>query len=767
MADSENNLQVGVIVETAGLTTGTAQVSEAVEQMAARIKLAFGSVERAPEGVQNAFAVMKNSSRQSAQVVTDAVNSLNQALTVVPPKAAAAGSSIDRAMQTAAARIFVTEAGLGRMGLALSRVGIAAGALGPLFTAAFPVLAAVGVVTLIENMIKKFKELEELSAKTAHSVLELTEQIDTQSESLDIENDRLDIQIAKLEHKPTNELGLIIDENIKKLRDLGRETDTDLAKLIKLFEEGPGFFSAFAGLTKINLSAVGAALGPLQLQYDMAVAARDVDAEKNVLLKAQQTIQAAITAEAQRQKDVIAANAELQQRSVLNARVRPPALDTKADTTNLFTLDLALKAVNVRLADFDKLKEQAGKRTTVGGLEQKKEQAELAKKTAAEQKENLKEYLKMLDEEVEKKALAAKSQGGGTYAEEFENEMRAANEMFAMKQRLYHEDQEAAKKAIAEQSRISDETLHAALDTAKFAMEIDDSRFEHQHKMGEINEQQMIALKKKALSDELAAETAALNQRMAVIDSNDPDSPAKRKKIYDELLKLQQQYNLASQKLDQTSAEVRRKEFEKLFGEINRPMEGALKEVIMGSERVGKAFRHMGAEIVSSITQSLAMAAVKWAEHWALLELLTVTGNASIAAAQGLANSKKVFSDAYTAAANAYAAVPFPLNLVVAPTVFTLVAALGSGAASAAGGMVVPSDDMMAFLHKNEVVLPASIAKRFTDAAPGGGGGGEIHVHMHNHFIDGKDAQNFLDKHSTRISRTIGKKLRGMGVGSR
>jgi hypothetical protein len=752
VADSENNLSVGVVVDVSGLTTGTAQVSSAVEEMAGRIRAAFGSVEKAPEGVQNAFAVMRNSSRQSAQVVTDAVNSLNQALTVVPPKAAAAGSSIDRAMQTAAARIFVTEAGLGRMGLALSRVGIASGVLGPIFSAAFPVLAVIGIISLLDSMIEKLDKLRDREIDMALSWDEVGHSVTEFNNQLTRDLERAAVELTRITRGPL----AAFDQEI-------RGVTVNVDALYQHIKQGLTAFES-------EISKEGGTLGLLQLAIFGAGGVGAVESKaKEVQHAVQQALEAGDTAKAQ--QIINAALAEtLERKKQLEDSDRAIVEATEQQVELIGNLATSHTKEIEGYTKLHALLEQINV-VMQKSVDLTKAQQEVlgAEKTKTGNAEALKDEISLMRAKNET-ALHTVELITSTSLTQLETLLRIGKQDAESWEKWQKEkalsSEKHARESIAAWKREADESMHSAINLAKFAMEIDDSRFEHQHKMGEINEQQMIDLKKKALAEELALDIAAINHRIAALSATDPDSPAQTKKLLDEKLKLEQQYQLAVQKLDQTAAEVRRKEFEKFFSEINKPMEGAIKGIIMGTERVNVAFRRMGAEIVSSITQSLAMAAVRWAEHWAILELLTITGNASIAAAQGLANSKKVFSDAYTAAANAYAAVPFPLNLVVAPTVFALVAALGSGAASAAGGMVVPSDDMMAFLHKNEVVLPASIAKKFTDAAPGGGGG-QIHVHMHNHFLDGNDAQKFLDRHSTRISRTIGKKLRGMGVGSR
>jgi archaellum component FlaC len=334
-------------------------------------------------------------------------------------------------------------------------------------------------------------------------------------------------------------------------------------------------------------------------------------------------------------------------------------------------------------------------------------------------------------------------------------------------EQVYTKMADDAVAAYKEIQKSSEDQLRDSLKAADLALKAANERYEGEYHAGILSATQLAAARQKALDADFQAERNALLQRINTLAPKEIDA---RRKVDEQLTELDRKHAEESRTIAQKLADDQIKagqKMEKALSEINKPFEKALDGIIMGTERVDVAFRKMGAEIVSSITKSLAMAAMKWAEHWVLLELLTVAGNASIAAAQGLANSKKVFSDAYTAAANAYAAVPFPLNLVAAPAVFTLVAALGSGAASAAGGMVVP-EDMMAMIHENEVVLPAAIAKRFTDAAPGSGAGGENHVHIHIHALDAKGMRSWINRGGgSEINRHLKKTFRSMGGTSR
>jgi hypothetical protein len=104
------------------------------------------------------------------------------------------------------------------------------------------------------------------------------------------------------------------------------------------------------------------------------------------------------------------------------------------------------------------------------------------------------------------------------------------------------------------------------------------------------------------------------------------------------------------------------------------------------------------------------------------------------------AGFSQIAIDAAVAAAGAFAAtaaIPIvgpelaPAAAAAYAATMGWAAGLGGGVAAAAGGWVVP-DDQLAFVHKNEMVLPANISQGLQGAISGGGFGGGPVVHNWN-----------------------------------
>jgi hypothetical protein len=156
------SLKIQVIVDGAQVSAGMNSVTSTVEDATARIKAAFGSVDKAPEGIRNALFVLQNQAKMSAAAVTEAtaavvtlggaakqsapaVNEAKAALQEVEPAANRAAAGVNNAR--AAFMGLNRELGLGG-NRALSTFISQSETLGPILSKAFTGIAIAGFVQL-------------------------------------------------------------------------------------------------------------------------------------------------------------------------------------------------------------------------------------------------------------------------------------------------------------------------------------------------------------------------------------------------------------------------------------------------------------------------------------------------------------------------------------------------------------------------------------------------------------------------------------------
>ncbi len=739
MAFDESQLSVGVVVDVSALGPATTQVSAQVEQMASKIKTAFGSVARAPEQVQLAFQMLNAElarTTPNAANVASMMAAVDDSLKLTAAGAQQAGAQIEQAMVRTTRS--VTEARLGaqllgqEMGIrfprALSTILARSETMGPVLNAAFGTIAVVGFI--------------EMAVLAADKIKNLIEEIFIFSEA----EKAVYAQLVK-----DNEAILKISHEINAALRANALIGLSGAAAEKLRVE---FNEKDAATLKASIAGQQAKLTILKEQY--AVAQKQSEA----------AVQTAIAVPEEPLSAAVSINAADNAMRKLQAEI-----DSTASSIGVAQKQLQLLGVEGT---------GLGKKM---GVDQATEAAEAWKKANQQMVQGFKDRAAIQKETGQ--ALAA------VMTEQFQTELEAGKRetesyLVGLKEREKGL-QESAKRRIEEEKKVADETLKSSIETAKLAMEQNDARLEHEFKMAQINEQQLLALKKKALADEFAAEQAALEKRLSGLSSYDPDYPAQRKKIYDELLALQQKYNLQSTKLDQTMAETRKKEWSSIFSEINRPLDTMVQGVLLGTQRVGVAFQRMGANMLISVIESFIKQRLVALEESLFETVLQksaiaqriadfVTGTAAKKTVEITANVASVQGSAGTGGAAAFASViealPFPANVAAAPAVaaatIAQIESLGAIALFAKGG-ISPRDDTIAMFSREEMVLPPDISRGLQGAIRGGsvgaGGGGEAHVHLHIHALDAKDMQDWISRGGgDQINRHLRKTFRGMGM---
>ena len=136
--------------------------------------------------------------------------------------------------------------------------------------------------------------------------------------------------------------------------------------------------------------------------------------------------------------------------------------------------------------------------------------------------------------------------------------------------------------------------------------------------------------------------------------------------------------------------------------------------------------------------------------EWAKLTLLKAVMDKDSHAAETLTNAKDAASGAYAATVKIPYVGPF-----LAPAAAG-VAYAGVMAFAEQGWDRVPSDQV-AMIHKNEMVLPASIAEPVRQMAAAGGGGGQT---VHIHAMDAPSVQALFRRHQGSLMSVIGEAMR-------
>lgn len=291
-------------------------------------------------------------------------------------------------------------------------------------------------------------------------------------------------------------------------------------------------------------------------------------------------------------------------------------------------------------------------------------------------------------------------------------------------------------------------------------------------------------------NQDLAAQQAKLKadsdaQQAALATSlQSAANPVDNAKIYQQMLTAQAQYVAKSQDLNQQASANVQKSWQNVLAPIDNAFSQSINGMLRGTETLKQGIARAGQSIVLSFIDAAEKSLMRWvASELAKLTITETTqaGMTEAAAANQAAqtaikqegkaadaamDSTSILNNAYTAATGAFSAVA---GIPIVGPILAPVAAAAAFAGvmafdviSAAGGMgAVPFDDMPALLHKNEMVLPASIAAPLRSAigswgmaptAPaananlptassrGSAQSGDVHLHAHMTVTSGNPA---------------------------
>ena len=725
----DNILQVQITADVSRLTAGMSEAGNAAEVAAQKIKVAFGSVANAPAGLQNSLLVLQTASRQSAEAVQEASAAIasigasaKTASTAVNEFGDVADVATNRATVGANnARIawngLTREMGLGG-NRALGTFIAQSQTLGPILNAAFSGIAIAGFIQLAVLAAEKISILISDTWIFTAAEKALNAQLLADNASIDAS----------------------YKQHTKNLR--------DLAVVGKSVAEAERMRAQWA---KEDANGLKQTIDLKQQELDLANKLHQVEIDKGK----QRTLQP------------------------VGRGVQSIPVDNSAAIKDA---DIKVKSLS---SELDKLRAEymlAGDAATEFGAKANLDTSKEAEKEA-EKLEKIARHNEQLIAEVGRKRV-----------EQFEFDQRLAQEEAAFFANAQEKETAAATKganerfqadAQFEQDRIRDKEK-ASVD----AIAIKELQVKSEFALGKISAQQEAQQLTDLEAEKLATEKAYIQQRIDEIlarkESDDAKSYAEDMKEWSKLLtekqKLEDQYLKNRAQIIDTSAKDEEKRWDAVTKKINSTFDQSIQGLIHGTETFGKAFATLFDSLLADFTSFLANQALKWGEHQLVLlaehiatqsgmTAATAAGTAARGAIDKVHSLAGILRAAGHAAAKAMAEVPFPLNLIEAPLIFGATLAFGAGLPSAAGGMDVPSD-MLAMVHKNEMVLPSSLADRvrsvtepsggsFGGNAVAGGGGPQISISFGNiSAVDARGIKDVLTQQRAHIADIVRQELR-------
>lgn len=332
-----------------------------------------------------------------------------------------------------------------------------------------------------------------------------------------------------------------------------------------------------------------------------------------------------------------------------------------------------------------------------------------------------------------------------------DGEKRNAAKRLKEFERVYRGEFDEQRKAALQQQGIAEASLKGEEAAMTRKEELYRRDVEFQASLGIISNQKREELVNASFDRESAMQRASLQKQLEALSLYDAQYERKRIELMNRM-----------QALDDRMAEQRRKSEEETIKKVVQNYRGFINSIgsafqtnimswVKGTQTFGQAFRKMGADMLSGWIGTLLQMGVKWAEQKALELALHIAGieakeSADVTAAGATysigaaAAAAEIAQAAAVAAANAYAAtaaIPIvgpALAPAAAAEAFSSVIGL-EGLAFAEQGALLPANTL-AYLHKDEMVLPAQLSKGLQGIIAGGqpnspaGDSSESHFHF-------------------------------------
>src|SRR5438477_2216144 len=245
-------------------------------------------------------------------------------------------------------------------------------------------------------------------------------------------------------------------------------------------------------------------------------------------------------------------------------------------------------------------------------------------------------------------------------------------------------------------------------------------------------------------------------------------SSASDEKRWEEQLVAYQRFQTDKEQLDYRAVQTSQRTWQSLMQPIQRAFDTSITGMILGTTTLQKAV----ANIAQSIIAEFVNLGVKMVTNWIASELAMTTATEAGAAARTAADGEGMAAGLAIKAANAIKSIATdsaqafsgifaflaPLMGPAAAGEATVMAA-ASGIASAAGGWMVPSDQL-AMVHQNEMILPANISQGLQNmiSANGGAGAGAVVVNVST--IDSQDVKRFFQSNGSLLVNAVNKAMR-------
>jgi len=338
-----------------------------------------------------------------------------------------------------------------------------------------------------------------------------------------------------------------------------------------------------------------------------------------------------------------------------------------------------------------------------------------------------------------------------------------------LKKKKMEEDADKADRELADQH------LQNSLKLAQMDIEAQKEKINQEKSLGMISAGEELAQVKALKEQEIALEKQNFEQRQQIW----AQYPKKMAEILQEDQVAEKKNALEIQKVEAQAAQDVQNKWKAALAPIDSAMTTAINGMIQGTQSMQKMVGKLLQDILASYINLAAKSLQNWIAAEAAKLLSTQTTSTQVVAAetaaapeaattQALADVQAISGSAAQGAAAAYAAmagIPVvgpEMGAEAAAQTYAAIMAFAGMVPAAAGGWDVPADSL-AYLHKQEMVLPASLAAGVRGLVAGSGrdarpSSGDVHFHVS--AMDGNSVKSFFKNNRNHVAEAVKSAMR-------
>ena len=218
-------------------------------------------------------------------------------------------------------------------------------------------------------------------------------------------------------------------------------------------------------------------------------------------------------------------------------------------------------------------------------------------------------------------------------------------------------------------------------------------------------------------------------------------------------IRARQQNSTEIQKITSTTVRDQTQQWNSVFTTMNRGFANSITSMSTSSRTLQQNIARVLDQILADFLRMLERMVANWVAQHVFMQVFGIGAQKSTSAASIESSAAEGGAAAYASAA-AIPVVGWSMAPAIAADAYSNILGFEALNAFAAGGIV--PDDALAFVHKNEMVLPASLSSGLSQRiASDDSGGNHVHINFSVSATDSKSFEGRLQDHADTLVRVM------------